>query len=41
MRKLMDVDRLARMGWRAGIGLEEGLNETYRWFLVNQPDLRV
>jgi GDP-L-fucose synthase len=33
MRKLMDVSRLARMGWRAHIGLEAGLAETYRWFL--------
>jgi GDP-L-fucose synthase len=40
MRKLMNVDRLARMGWRARIGLEEGLAETYRWFLANQQAVR-
>ena len=34
-RKLMDVSRLARMGWRARIGLAEGIAETYRWFLAN------
>lgn len=33
LRKLMDVDRLGDMGWRAGIALERGLEETYRWFL--------
>ncbi len=32
-RKLMKVDRLARMGWTANIGLREGVEETYRWFL--------
>jgi len=35
-RKLMDVSRLAGMGWRARIGLEEGLAGTYAWFLDNQ-----
>src|SRR3546814_8935009 len=39
-RKLLDVSRLAQIGWRAGIGLEEGLGETYRWFLENQATLR-
>lgn len=32
-RKLMDITRLSAMGWRARIGLEEGLRETYAWFL--------
>ncbi len=32
-RKLMDVTRLTGLGWKAGIGLEEGVRETYRWFL--------
>lgn len=36
-RKLMDVSRLARLGWQAGIGLEQGVRETYDWFLA-QPD---
>ena len=33
MRKLMDVSRLADMGWQAGIGLQEGLRGTYDWFV--------
>ncbi|SHF79424.1 GDP-L-fucose synthase [Loktanella atrilutea] len=32
-RKLMDVSRLARMGWTAGIELEEGVAQTYAWYL--------
>ena len=40
MRKLMDVSRLAAMGWRATIGLEEGLAGTYRWFLEHYAKLR-
>ena len=33
-RKLLDVSRLARMGWQAQIELEQGIEETYRWFLT-------
>ncbi|WP_170394823.1 GDP-L-fucose synthase [Ruegeria arenilitoris] len=33
MRKLMDVSRLADMGWRARVELEDGIRETYAWFL--------
>ncbi|GAB5434708.1 MAG: GDP-L-fucose synthase [Epibacterium sp.] len=41
MQKLMDVSRLADMGWRAQIGLEEGIAETYQWFLdQDAADLR-
>jgi GDP-L-fucose synthase len=32
-RKLLDVSRLAATGWRAHIGLEEGLRDTYRWLV--------
>ena len=40
MRKLMNVDRLADLGWRYQVDLEEGLSKTYQWFLENQDDLR-
>ncbi|MGF6724876.1 GDP-L-fucose synthase [Paraburkholderia sp. GAS41] len=33
-RKLLDVSRLARMGWRASIGLQEGIEATYRDFVA-------
>jgi GDP-L-fucose synthase len=38
-RKLLDVSRLSALGWRAGIGLAEGLAATYRAFLADHPDL--
>ena len=32
-RKLLDVGRLADLGWRAKIGLRDGITDTYRWYL--------
>jgi GDP-L-fucose synthase len=32
-RKLLDVGRLHRLGWRHRIDLGEGIADTYRWFL--------
>lgn len=32
-RKLMDVSRLSAMGWTAQIGLRDGLQQTYAWYL--------
>ncbi|KMW60694.1 GDP-L-fucose synthetase [Candidatus Rhodobacter oscarellae] len=40
MRKLMDVSRLKEMGWTATIGLKQGIQETYQWFLDHQDALR-
>jgi GDP-L-fucose synthase len=31
-RKLLDVSKLAALGWTAGIGLEEGVRDTYDWY---------
>ena len=33
LRKLLDVGRMHALGWRPGIGLEEGIRMTYRWCL--------
>jgi GDP-L-fucose synthase len=33
-RKLMDVSRLAKLGWSASIKLEDGLKQTYASFLA-------
>jgi len=38
-RKLLDITRLSRMGWKAKIKLKQGLMSTYQWFLENQKDL--
>ncbi len=35
-QKLLDVSRLRALGWQARIALEEGIRETYRWFLSQQ-----
>ncbi len=34
-RKLLDVGRLADIGWRAKIGLREGISRAYAWYLDN------
>lgn len=34
-RKLLDVSRLTALGWRARTPFEDGLRQTYRWFLEN------
>jgi nucleoside-diphosphate-sugar epimerase len=40
-RKLMNVDRLSAMGWRARIPLSEGIAGTYRWYLDHAEEARV
>lgn len=39
-RKLMNVDRLKSLGWQYSIDLEQGLRDTYQWFLDNQDGFR-
>ncbi|MEZ8257962.1 GDP-L-fucose synthase family protein [Vibrio cyclitrophicus] len=39
-RKLMDVSRLASLGWKYNVSLESGLATTYQWFLENQHNFR-
>jgi len=39
-RKLMDVTRLKSMGWQAKITLEDGVAETYNWFMKNKKSVR-
>lgn len=39
-RKLMNVSKLERLGWRAKIELEEGLALSYKWFLLNHSNFR-
>lgn len=39
-RKLLDVSRLHALGWRHRIGLREGIESTYAWFLEHEASLR-
>jgi len=39
-RKLMDVSKLKKLGWNASIGLREGLQQSYEWFLTNESEAR-
>lgn len=34
-RKLLDVSKLADLGWRPSIELEDGIRRTYQWYLKN------
>jgi GDP-L-fucose synthase len=39
-RKLLDISRLASLGWRPQISLDKGLVRTYDWFKENYSGLR-
>ncbi|WP_448212790.1 GDP-L-fucose synthase [Colwellia sp. MEBiC06753] len=39
-RKLMDVSRLASLGWRYQISLTEGLTKSYQWYIDNIDNAR-
>lgn len=39
-RKLVDTTKINGLGWRARIGLEEGIRETYAWFRQNSDQVR-
>jgi GDP-L-fucose synthase len=40
-RKLLDVSKLHRLGWRHRISLSQGLASTYKWFVDNEKQLRL
>lgn len=40
-RRVLDNSRLARLGWRARVGLDEGLRRTYDWFSANVGTARL
>ncbi len=33
--KRLDVSKINSIGWRARIGLEQGIAETYKWYVEN------
>jgi GDP-L-fucose synthase len=41
MRKLLDSTRLNKLGYIAKIKLEDGLKDTYNWYLNNQDKLKL
>lgn len=40
MRKLLDTSRLNNMGWQSKISLEQGISDTYSWYLSNEKSAR-
>ena len=34
-RKLLDVDKIHKLGWKHKISLREGIESTYKWYLEN------
>lgn len=39
-RKLMDTAKLTKLGWKAAVGLREGLRQSYMWFIANKLHAR-
>ena len=39
-RKFLDVSRLSGLGWNSQITLQQGIADTYTWFLANEDVLR-
>lgn len=39
-RKLMDVSKMTKAGWKAKIELKEGIKATYQWFLENEANFK-
>ena len=39
-RKLLDVSRLASLGWRATVDLRAGLRRTYEWYLDHETEVQ-
>ncbi|OBQ55581.1 GDP-L-fucose synthase [Tamlana sp. s12] len=39
-RKLMDVSKMNNLGWKAAINLEDGIRDTYEWFLENEDSFK-
>lgn len=40
-RKVLDVSRIEKLGWKAKVNLREGIESTYRWFLDEYDSGRI
>ena len=40
-RKLLDTERLSKLGWQPKISLKDGIAQTYRWFTEHAADARL
>jgi GDP-L-fucose synthase len=40
-RKLLDVSRIQSLGWKATTPLDDGIAETYKWYLANHATARL
>ncbi|MCJ8346332.1 GDP-L-fucose synthase [bacterium] len=39
-RKLLNVDKVNRLGWKAKTSLQDGIEKSYQWFLDNYQDIK-
>lgn len=39
-RKLMDISKMHKLGWKHEVSLDDGIEETYNWFLENIDTLK-
>ena len=39
-RKLMDISKMHELGWKHKVGLEEGIQMTYNWFVEHEGNLK-
>ena len=40
-RKVLDVSRIEKLGWKAKVNLREGIESTYKWFLDEYDSGRI
>lgn len=38
--KLLDISKLAGLGWQPKISLQDGIHSTYQWFLEHEGNFR-